>query len=189
MGHRMPIAALASVALLISLYLGLYQWGLIDAVWDPVFGSGSARVLRSSASDALFRLTGLPDAILGAWAYLTELVLAFAGSSRRWQTRPWLVLLFGLNVASLTAGSLVLVVAQATFVGSWCFLCLCTATLSFALAALAWREVAACVRYLHALWQKEHDAILVWRTLQGVPSDRAYAAALERAQAEGEAVG
>lgn len=41
--HRVPIGILAALATVISAYLALYQWRLIDTVWDPVFGHGADR--------------------------------------------------------------------------------------------------------------------------------------------------
>ena len=47
-GQRLPIVGLALLACAISVYLALYQWGLIDSVWDPFFGDGSEKVLDST---------------------------------------------------------------------------------------------------------------------------------------------
>lgn len=177
--QRIPIGVLALFASLISLYMGLFQWGVIDSVWDPLFGDGSETVLKSRESEAMMRLIGLPDAVLGAWAYLTEVVLTFAGSTRRWQFRPWLVVLFGLDVIPLGLVSVVLVVVQGVSVGSWCFLCLVTAAISLLLVFLAYDEVWACLRYLAALWRKERDPALFWDAFWGGASRRAYRVALE----------
>lgn len=179
MAQRRRIAAIAMVAAAISLYMGLYQWGLIDSVWDPVFGSGTATVLRSSESDTMRRLIGVPDAILGAWAYLTEVVLCFAGSERRWQFRPWMVLLFGLDVIPLGMVSVALVILQGISVGAWCFPCLVTAAISLLLAFLAYDEVWACLRYLREIWRRERDPSLLRDVFLGRGSERAYAVAME----------
>ena len=48
--ERVPIAILAGIATVISVYLALYQWRLIDSVWDPVVGDGSRRVLARTAT-------------------------------------------------------------------------------------------------------------------------------------------
>ena len=66
--QRVPICALAFVGFGTATYMGLYQWGLIDSVWDPVFGEQSQKVLRSPTSLAMERWTLIPDAILGAFA-------------------------------------------------------------------------------------------------------------------------
>lgn len=79
--HRVPVLVLALVGCAISTYLTLYQWHAISSVWDPVFGAASSEaVLTSSVS----RMLPLPDATLGALAYVVEAVVtALGGSDRR----------------------------------------------------------------------------------------------------------
>ncbi len=180
--QRLPIAGLALVATGMSVYLGLYQWEVIDTVWDPIFGEGTANVLTSEESEAMHRVIGLPDAVLGAWAYSTEVVLSLAGSVRRWQFRPWMVLLFGLDVIPLGIVSAILVVLQGTSVGAWCFLCLVTAVISLILAYLAYDEVWATTKYLWRIWRSERDPKLLWDTFIGRASQRAYEIAQEQAR-------
>jgi uncharacterized membrane protein len=179
MRQRLRIGALALVASGIALYMGAFQWGWIDSVWDPVFGSGSERVLTSRESETMHRLFGVPDAALGSWAYLTEAVLAFAGSTRRWQFRPWLVVLFGLDVIPLGIVSAVLVVLQGVAVGSWCFLCLVTAAISLVLVAMAYDEVWSSLRYLRETWRRERRPDALWQTFLGNPSPVAVRVAYE----------
>lgn len=177
--QRVPIALLALGATGISVYMGLYQWGVVDSVWDPVFGNGTETVLTSRESEVLGSIIGVPDAILGAWAYLTEAVLSLAGSTRRWQFRPWLVLLFGLDVIPLGLVSVALVVLQGVSVGAWCFLCLLTALISLALVVFAYDEVWASIRFLSNVWARERDLSLLWDVFLGRGSPKAYALALE----------
>jgi uncharacterized membrane protein len=139
--QRIPICLLAAVAFLIAAYMALYQWRLIGDVWDPIFGEQTRHVLDSEVSERMRRWFRIPDAALGALAYLGDLVFGLAGSTRRWQYRPWMVLLFGLDVIPLGIVSAVLVVMQGTVVGAWCFLCLVTAVISLLLVALAYDEV------------------------------------------------
>ena len=182
MHQRARVAGLALVAAGISLYMGLYQWGVIDNVWDPLFGGGTATVLTSDVSQRMHRFLGVPDAVLGAWAYLTEAVLSMAGSTRRWQFRPWLVVLFGLDVIPLGLVSAVLVVLQGMAVGAWCALCLVTAAISLLLVFLAYDEVWASLRYLWAVWTREHDKRLLWNVFWGRPTERGHAIARDQAQ-------
>lgn len=179
MRQRLRIGALALVAAGIALYMGAFQWGWIDSVWDPLFGDGSRRALTSRESEVMHRIIGLPDAVLGGWACLTEAVLAFAGSTRRWQFRPWLVVLFGVDVIPLGIVSSVLVVLQGVSVGSWCFLCLTTAVISLILVVLAYDEVWSALRYMHRVWTRERSRGAVWRTFWGDPSDTAVRVAYE----------
>ena len=165
--QRIPIAVLACLGFGIAGYMGLYQWGWIDRVWDPVFGEQSERVLTSQTSEVMRRWMLVPDAVLGALAYLGDAIYGLAGSTRRWQMRPWMTILFGLDVIPLGVVSIVLVVMQGTVVGAWCFLCLVTAVISVLLIALAWDEVWACIRFLHFVWSRTRDPRLLWRVLWG----------------------
>src|SRR5690606_25470523 len=96
----------------------------------------------------------IPDAVFGALAYLGDAIFGLAGSTRRWQYRPWLVILFGIDVIPLGVVSVVLVVLQGTVVGSWCFLCLVTALISLILIYWAYDEVWSCLLYLWRVWKK-----------------------------------
>lgn len=168
--QRVPIAVLGFVGFAIAGYMGLYQWGFIPGVWDPVFGNQSEQVLRSETSLWMERWMLVPDAILGAIAYLGDAIYGLAGSTRRWQTRPWMTILFGFDVIPLGIVSVILVVAQGTVVGAWCFLCLVTAAISVVLIALAYDEVWSCLRFLHYVWTETHDPRTLWDALWGVPS-------------------
>jgi uncharacterized membrane protein len=180
--QRAPICVLAGVATVIAAYLALYQWRLIGGVWDPIFGEQSARVLDSETSEQMRRWLGVPDAALGAFAYLGDLIFGLAGSTRRWQYRPWLVLLFGLDVIPLGVVSVILVVLQGTVVGAWCFLCLVTAVISLLLIALAYDEVWSSLRYLQRVWRRTRRWSVVWATFCGRPSRAAEEAALSLLQ-------
>lgn len=179
--QRVPICALALVGCGAATYMGLYQWGLIDSVWDPVFGEQSAKVLRSPTSLAMERWTLIPDAILGAFAYLGDAVYGLAGSTRRWQLRPWMTLLFGLDVIPLGVVSAILVFMQGAVVGYWCFLCIFTAVISAALVYLAYDEVWACLKYLRHVW-RSGDRALFWQIFWGKGSARAAEIATEYAR-------
>ena len=174
--QRVTICLVAAVACLIAIYMGLYQWRLIGGVWDPIFGAQSQHVLDSEVSHGITRWIRIPDAVLGALAYLGDIVFALAGSTRRWQFRPWLVVLFGLDVIPLGIVSAILVVLQGVVVGSWCFLCLVTAAISLILVFLAYDEVWSCLRYLHRVWRLGRSGRVLWDTFWGRPSEVAYEA-------------
>jgi nucleoside-diphosphate-sugar epimerase/uncharacterized membrane protein len=175
--HRVPICVVAGVAMLIASYMALYQWRLIAGVWDPFFGEQSKRVLDSDVSERMRAWVGVPDAALGALAYLGDLVFGLAGSTRRWQDRPWMVVLFGLDVIPLGIVSAVLVVLQGTVVGYWCFLCLVTASLSLVLVVMSYDEVWSCLLYLKRVWQRSRSVHVLWDAFWGRPSDAAREAA------------
>jgi uncharacterized membrane protein len=166
-GQRVPICILAAVAFLIATYMALYQWRLLPHAWDPIFGDQTRRVLDSEASETMRRWMKIPDAALGAIAYLGDALFGLAGSTERWRRRPWIVILFGIDVIPLGVVSAVLVVMQGTVVGSWCFLCLVTALISLILVAFAWDEVWATLQYLRGVWRRTHDRRVLWRVFWG----------------------
>lgn len=177
--QRVPICVLAGVATLIASYMALYQWRLVDSVWDPVFGDGTQQVLDSKVAQTMDRWIGVPDAAFGAFAYLIDAVLGMAGSTRRWQYRPWLVILFGIDVIPLGIVSCVLVVLQGAVVGHWCFLCLVTAAISLLLAYWAYDEVWVSFRYLFRVWKKSGSTRVVFMALAGVHTEAGVEAGRE----------
>ena len=170
--QRIPICVFAFIAAGISAHLSLYQWGLIDSVWDPVFGKGSERVLKSSTAGSMYAFLGIHDAALGVLAYLGDGVLGLAGSTRRWQYRPWMVVLFGIDVIPLGIVSAVLVGLQALVIGSWCFLCLVTAIISLVLVYWAWDEVRISLAYLWTVWKEYRSPRLLWNAFWGFRSQQ-----------------
>ncbi|UQU62647.1 hypothetical protein COUCH_26910 [Couchioplanes caeruleus] len=137
--RRAAIAALALAGCCVSLYLGLFQLHAIDDVWDPLFGTGSERVLTS----ALSRMLPVPDALLGAVAYAVEVILELAGGRDRWRSRPFWVFATGVVAGLLALTGIVLVVSQPLLTGTFCTLCLVSAAISITVAALMVPEVRA----------------------------------------------
>lgn len=177
--QRVPICILACVAFLMATHMALFQWHLIEAPWDPVFGAETRNVLESDVALMMHRWFGVPDAALGALAYLGDAIFGLAGSTRRWQYRPWLVILFGIDVIPLGIVSAILVVCQATIVGNWCFLCLITAVISLILVVMAYDEVYASLKLLYRVWQRTHDRQILWKVLCGRPTEIADEVASE----------
>jgi len=60
--------ALAALGCAVATYLTLYQVGLFQRVWEPFFEGGSRTILNS----AVARFLPVPDASLGALAYVLE---------------------------------------------------------------------------------------------------------------------
>ena len=176
--QRIPLCLLAAVGFLISAYMALYQWRLIDSAWDPLFGPQTQQVLDSDVSHRMQRWFGVPDAALGAVAYLGDVVFGLAGSTRRWQYRPWLVVLFGIDVIPLGAVSVILAVIQATVLGEWCFLCLVTAAISLVLIYWAYDEVWSSVLYLRRVWRRTRSMSILWNVFWGRYHAEADAVAL-----------
>src|SRR5688572_2043735 len=142
--QRIPLVVIAVIGFLIALYLGLYQLEIFDTVWEPFFGSGSERVLNSFISEVF----PVPDALLGAFGYLLDVVTGIIGTTDRWKTRPWIVIVFGIAVGPLGLVSVVLVIFQPVLVGAWCTLCIVTAIISVAMISPAMDELLASLQYL-----------------------------------------
>jgi uncharacterized membrane protein len=172
--QRGPIIAVAFVGFLISRYLAAYQLGHIPAVWDPVFGDGTKRVLESDVS----RSFPVSDAGLGAIAYLLEFLTGYMGATNRWRTMPWMVALFGFLIVPLGVVSIVLITLQPLAVGAWCTLCLASAACTLLMIAPSLDEVIASVQFLI---RARREGKPLWRTfwmggtLDVVPPDTAPA--------------
>jgi uncharacterized membrane protein len=169
--QRIPIVALALVGLFVSRYLAAYQLGHIDSLWDPFFGgvdpasgrNGSETVVTSAVSHAF----PIPDAGLGAIAYILDILTGAIGDRRRWRTMPWLVLLFGLLIVPLGAVSVGFIMIQPTVIGALCTLCLIQAAVTVVLIPYSVDEVGATVQFLWRSWRVGRP---FWRTLfKGAP--------------------
>jgi uncharacterized membrane protein len=180
--QRIRIAALAMVAFGIAAYMAAYQWRLVDGVWDPLFGSQTNEVLDSDVSHRMKVWFGIPDAALGAIAYLGDAVFGLAGSTRRWQYRPWLVIIFGIDVIPLGGVSAILVFIQAFVLGKYCFLCLVTALISLILVYWAYDEVWSTLTYLWRVWKRTRSMRVVWNVFRGQYHPEAEEVALRRGQ-------
>ena len=159
--HRLPVVVLALLGGGLATYLTLYQWHVTAAVWDPIFGARSSEAVLTSA---VSRWLPLPDATLGALAYLVEVIVTALGGADRWRTTPWLVVVFGLVLAGLALTSLVLVLTQVLVVHALCTLCLCLAAISIVNAWLGRDEVFATI---HALRRVTDQGIPLGRALHG----------------------
>lgn len=180
--QRLRIVVVAAIAVIIAIYMGLYQWGLIDSVWDPFFGNQSMKVLDSEVSHKITSWIRIPDSILGALAYLGDIIFGLAGSTRRWHDRPWMVILFGLDVIPLGLVSATLIFMQGFVVGSWCFLCLVTGVISLVLVVLAYDEVWSSILFLYRVWKRSRNFSILWNTFWGKPSKIAHQVGTEMAQ-------
>lgn len=172
--QRIPICILAGIAVVIAVYMGLYQLDLISGVWDPIFGDSTQKVLKSDVSHQMSRWFRIPDALFGALAYLGDILFALAGSTRRWQYRPWIVILFGIDVIPLGIVSIILVFMQAFVVGYWCFLCLVTALISLILILMAYDEVWSSLLFLGRVWKKTKSPKIFWKAFWGLASNEAH---------------
>ncbi len=157
---RFSFAARAFVGLCIATYLTLYQVGVLANAWDPFFRSGSREVLTSAFSRSL----PIPDASLGALAYLTEVVLSFIGGRDRWRAVPWTTIALGFVVGFGSVVSILLMIVQPVVVGAWCTLCLASAFISLTLVGPGMEELLATLQMLKRVRADGHP---VWRALLG----------------------
>ena len=142
--QRAPIIGLALVGFFLSRHMTAFQLEHITSLRDPFFGSGTEQVLTSDVSRAF----PIPDAGLGAVAYMIEVLMGFMGDTRRWRTMPWMVTFFGILVVPLGVVSITLMILQPVAVGAWCTPCLIAAAAMLIMVALTLDEVVAMIEYL-----------------------------------------
>ncbi|MDP1860543.1 MAG: vitamin K epoxide reductase family protein [Gemmatimonadaceae bacterium] len=170
--QRAPIVALALVGFFLSRQMTAFQLQHVATLTDPFFGLGTERVLTSDVSRAF----PIPDAGLGAVAYMVEFLMGFMGDKRRWRTMPWMVTFFGILVVPLGVVSIVLIILQPLAVGAWCTPCLIAAVAMLIMIALTLDEVVAMGQFLV---QARREGQPFWRTfwlggrLRETPNDGA----------------
>jgi uncharacterized membrane protein len=155
---------LAFVGYFVSRDLTAYQLGHVPHVWDPLFAgttpdrNGTESVITS----ALSRAFPIPDAGLGALAYMLDILTGIIGDQRRWRTMPWLVLLFGLLILPLGAVSVGFIIIQPILIGALCALCLLQAAVTVILIPYSIDEVLATAQFLI---RSKRIGRPFWRTL------------------------
>jgi hypothetical protein len=159
--QRWPIIGLAILGVAIAGYLTLFQIKWIEEAWEPFFGDGSSRILTSWVSQLLHPL---PDAGLGALSYLVDAVAGAIGGRRRWQTMPWMVILFGFAVGPLGVVSVTLVILQPVLFDAWCTLCLASGVVSVLMIGPAMDEILASLQYLKRV-SRRHES--TWSAFWG----------------------
>jgi uncharacterized membrane protein len=158
--QRIPLLVVAFVGFCIAMYLASYQLHIVNNVWDPFFGNGTEQVLTSKLSQKF----PIPDALLGAFGYLVDVVTGVIGGTHRWKTKPWVVIVFGVAVGPLGLVSILLVISQPIIVGHWCTLCLCSAVISVMMISPAMDELLASLQYLQRVKRKK---LSVWKAFWG----------------------
>ena len=155
--QRAPIIALALLGFFLARQMTALQLGHVATLTDPFFGSGTERVLTSTVSRAF----PIPDAGLGAVAYMVEFLMGFMGDKRRWRTMPWMVTFFGILVVPLGVVSITLIILQPLAVGAWCTPCLIAAAAMLVMIALTLDEVVAMGQFLVQAYREGQP---LWRT-------------------------
>jgi uncharacterized membrane protein len=156
--QRIPLIIAGLVGFCIAMYLAFYQLHIASNVWDPFFRDGAEKVLTSKLSKKF----PIPDASLGAFGYLCDLILGSIGKTDRWRSQPWIVLLLGIVVCLLALTSILLILAQFFLIHSFCTLCLVSATVSFIIVVLIRKEILATLKFLQMEKQK---GVSLWKAV------------------------
>ena len=178
--QRIPICLIAVVGFIVAIVLGLYQWKLVDSIWEPFFSgkgslNGSEMVVTSDTSKQMESWFHIPDGVFGAVAYLGDALFGLAGSTRRWQYRPWMVILFGIDVIPLGIVGVILVIMQGFVVGYWCTLCLASAAISLILVYMAYDEVWCSLIFLNRVRKRAGGMNRTfWQAFWGTPNQIAH---------------
>lgn len=143
-GQRVPVIFLSWLGFFIARYMGAFQMDVIHTVWDPFFGDGTRQVLESKVSKSF----PVSDAMLGAFSYILDVLFGYAGGIARWRTMPWVVIIFAILIVPLGVVSITLIILQPVSVGAWCFLCLCSATISLIMIPFTVDEVVATIQMI-----------------------------------------
>lgn len=154
--QRAPIIALALLGFFLARQMTSFQLQHVPTLTDPFFGLGTETVLTSKVS----RAWPIPDAGLGAVAYMVEFLMGFMGDKRRWRTMPWMVTFFGILVVPLGVVSITLIILQPLSVGAWCTPCLIAAVAMLIMVALTLDEVVAMGQFLV---QARREGQSLWR--------------------------
>jgi nucleoside-diphosphate-sugar epimerase/uncharacterized membrane protein len=172
--QRLPMIALGFVGFLIARHLTSYQLGHIGEIWDPYFSGGDGKngtefIITSSVS----RAWPIPDAGLGAAAYMIETLMGAMGSASRWRTMPWMVTFFFILVVPLGGVSIFFIIIQPIMIGTYCTLCLLAAAAMLIMIPLTLDEVVAMAQYM---LRSVRSGRPFWRTFfQGGPEPNGMA--------------
>jgi hypothetical protein len=163
--QRLPIVALALVGLYVSRYLAGYQLEHVPGVWEPFFAgspddprNGTEEIITSSVS----RAWPVSDAAVGAYTYMLEILTGVVGSTRRWRTMPWLVVLFGLMIAPLGVVSIFFVIIQPIVIGTWSTLALVAAVAVLVQIPYSLDELLASLQFVRRRVRAGQNALHVF---------------------------
>ena len=126
-------AGLASVGLADSIYLYMFQTRRVENLVCPIFKGGCEQVAGSSFAYP----AGIPDAIFGIAGYGLALLTAMVIPHMHGRIKKGLVVAMSFGTIGATVLSAYLVYTQDTQIGAWCFWCLTSATVAFAMAIIA----------------------------------------------------
>lgn len=166
--QRLPIATMGLIGLLISRHLAAYQFGYIDGAWEPFF-EGSALDPRNGTEEIITSYVSeawpVPDAGLGAVAYLLEILMAVMGTRDRWRTMPWMVTFLAILVVPLGITSIYFIVIQPVLLGTWSTLALGAALVMLIMIPFMLDEVIAMFQFL--IWARRRGKSLIRTFFKG----------------------
>ena len=169
--QRSILIALGFAGMVVSRYLGAYQLGYIDSVWDPFFGfaGGTQEVLDSDMS----HMWPISDGALGGVAYTFEFLMGFMGAKSRWRTMPWMVAMFGILVIPLGLSHIALVMSQPAVVHHWSTLALLAAAVMLPMITLTVDEVVAMGQHVRDAVRRGDREGSAWKVfwMGGQPGD------------------
>lgn len=142
--ERIPVLTIAWLGFFVARYLATFQLKFIHYIPDPFFGTGTMDVIDSDLSKSF----PVSDAALGAFSYLLDVLMGYLGSTARWRTMPWVVIIFAILIIPLGVVSITLVISQPVIVGSWCSFCLFTAIVSVTMMPFTFDEAFASLGFL-----------------------------------------
>jgi uncharacterized membrane protein len=125
---RFVAIGLAVVSSGAMFYVGLYQSRAVGHLWCPVFKKGCEPV----ADAAFAKPFGIPDGYIAVALYLTMIMLLLGPVEKLWIWIPLLIL------ASLATLANFLGVRDMANLGSFCFYCMLTTSLSPVLLWAIW---------------------------------------------------
>lgn len=129
MNHRMTVATLALMGLLLSSYLWFWKIGMLG---DLACGTGGCETVQLGSYGSV---AGIPVAFLGVLGYAGLLGVSIIGVQPRWENNrgptTWLMMLSGVGVAF----SAYLTYLEAFVIHAWCRWCLVSAALIVAVFA------------------------------------------------------
>jgi uncharacterized membrane protein len=132
MRHRMTIAVLALLGLLVSIYLLLYKLGVVGTLMCG--GSGACERVQNSP---YAQFLGVPVAAYGVGGFAVLLVVALAGLSERWGAHPGPTLLLAACSAVGVAFAVYLTYLEIAVIHDICKWCVAIAATITAILVVA----------------------------------------------------
>lgn len=166
--ERLPIILLAFIGIALAAYLLLFQWRMIETIWEPYFGRSGRRGLRRLWLDSPIRIPGGLIALLGFFSVAVTMTI---GRADRWRSMPWMVLLSGGLTALWGLICMVVMALQPLVQESANTTCLLTTGLAALLVGPAMDEVLATLQYLRVVYD---DGDSVWQALWGISVDEEF---------------